>query len=89
VRHSIARFSLASVLAVTACNSGYVRTAPPLHPDSLAIRRDIEYLASDRLEGRLTGMPGNDTAAAYLARRYKSLGLAELTPGYLQPFDAR
>jgi hypothetical protein len=55
----------------------------------MAIRRDVEYLASDRLEGRLSGTPGNDTAAAYLARRYKSLRLTELTPGYLQPFDAR
>jgi len=89
VRISTARLALAASVATTACSSAYVRTAVPLHPDSLAIRRDIEYLASDRLEGRLTGMPGNDTAAAYLARRYKSLGLGELTPGYLQPFDAR
>ena len=65
---------------------------PPLstatHADSTVIRRDIEFLASDRLEGRLAGTPGNDSAAAYLARRYRSLGLTELAPGYLQPFDA-
>jgi aminopeptidase YwaD len=65
---------------------------PPLstatHADSTVIRRDIEYLASDQLEGRLAGTPGNDSAAAYLARRYRSLGLTELLPGYLQPFDA-
>jgi hypothetical protein len=56
--------------------------------DSTVIRRDIEFLASDRLEGRLAGTPGNDSAAAYLARRYRSLGLTELAPAYLQPFDA-
>jgi hypothetical protein len=59
-----------------------------VHADSTVIRRDIEFLASDRLEGRLAGTPGNDSAAAYLARRYRSLGLTALVPGYLQPFDA-
>src|SRR5687768_10533106 len=44
--------------------------------DSLAIRRDISYLSSDALEGRGTGTPGNDSAAAYIARRYAMLGLA-------------
>jgi len=59
-----------------------------LHPDSTLIRRDIAYLASDKLEGRLTGTPGNDSAAAYIARRYKLLGLTPLTPDYLQQFEA-
>ncbi len=63
------------------------RSASP-RADAAGIRRDIGYLASDRLEGRLAGTPGNDSAAAYLARRYRSLGLIELSPGYLQPFDA-
>ena len=90
MRQSITRLSLAASLAgIAACSSAYVHSASPPSPDSAAIRRDIEYLASDRLEGRLSGTPGNDTAAAYLASRYKSLGLIALTPGYLQPFDAR
>jgi hypothetical protein len=59
-------------------------------PDSLRIRNDIAYLASDRLEGRRAGTAGNDSAAAYIARRYQSLGLAAMTPvTYLQPFVAR
>jgi Zn-dependent M28 family amino/carboxypeptidase len=57
--------------------------------DSAAIRSDIAYLASDRLEGRLTGSPGNDSAAAYIARRYKYLRLKTPFPGYLQNFVAR
>ena len=57
--------------------------------DSVAIRRDIEYLASERLAGRMTGTPGNDSAAAYLARRYAELGLQPVSPGYLQKFVAR
>jgi len=42
------------------------------------ILTDIRYLASDALAGRLTGSPGNDSAAAYLARRFREL---RLTPG--------
>ena len=76
-------------VAVTTCSSAYQSSSGPPHADSTAILRDIAYLASDALEGRLTGTPGNDSAAAYLARRYKSLGLIAPFPGYLQPFDAR
>ncbi len=57
--------------------------------DSTVIQSDIAYLASDRLEGRLTGTPGNDSAAAYIARRYAKLGLKPASPGYLQKFVAR
>jgi hypothetical protein len=56
--------------------------APPLlaqpksaRADSARIRTDVAYLASDRLEGRLTGTPGNDSAAAYIARRFQALRL--------------
>jgi hypothetical protein len=38
--------------------------------------RDVRYLASDALEGRGTGTPGNDSAAAYIARRLAGAGLA-------------
>ncbi|HEU4990578.1 MAG TPA: M28 family peptidase [Gemmatimonadaceae bacterium] len=78
--------------AAAACGSGRVTTAaaPIAAPDSTRIRSDITYLASDRLEGRRAGTPGNDSAAAYIAHRYRALGLAGLTPvSYLQPFVAR
>ncbi len=48
--------------------------------DSTLIRQDIAFLASDALEGRRTGTPGNDSAAAYLSRRYAALKLAPV-PG--------
>ena len=76
------------VVTASACSSSYGTRPAPLRPDSTLIRRDIAYLANDALEGRLTGTPGNDSAAAYIARRYTSLGLTPLTVGYLQPFDA-
>ena len=46
-------------------------------PDSVMVRRDIEVLASERFEGRRTGTPGNDSAAAYLAARYATLRLQD------------
>ncbi|MGQ0714695.1 MAG: M28 family peptidase [Gemmatimonadaceae bacterium] len=53
--------------------------------DTLAIRRDVEHLASDALEGRGTGTAGNDSAAAYIARRFESLKLWPLSNGCLSP----
>ena len=80
------------LLSVAACSPS-MRTEPlklgAAVADSGAIRSDIAYLASDRLEGRLTGSPGNDSAAAYIARRYKYLRLKTPFPGYLQNFVAR
>ena len=80
--------ALGLIVAASSCRSTHSNASAPLRPDSTLIRNDIAYLASDALEGRLTGTPGNDSAAAYIARRYKSLGLTPLTPGFLQPFDA-
>jgi aminopeptidase YwaD len=56
------------------------------------LRRTIEYLASDKLEGRRTGERGAELAAAYVAEQFL---LLHLRPGvvdkagkvsYLQPF---
>jgi hypothetical protein len=78
------------ILLLTAC-AGRV-TTPNLGTavaDTAAIRADIAYLASDKLEGRLTGTAGNDSAAAYIARHYKHLRLNPPYRGYLQSFTAR
>lgn len=81
---------LATAIAVAACNKAtVVPVGQSPFADSLAIRRDIEYLASPALAGRLTGTRGNDTAAAYIARRYAKLGLRAPAPNYLQPFVAK
>jgi Peptidase family M28/PDZ domain len=73
-------------MMLVACRPGVVRTtAAWSQADSLAIRRDIVYLASPALAGRLTGTAGNDSAAAFIARRYGALKLE----GNLQRFIAR
>src|SRR4029079_16475463 len=81
-------------LAVGAFALAIVGCAAPAHPapapgsDSASISADIAYLASPALAGRLIGTPGNDSAAAYIARRYRTLGLRALAAGYKQPFVA-
>ena len=70
-----------AVAGAALCGCHHSTTAiSPVTPDSMAIRRDIEYLASPALAGRLTGTAENDSAAAYLARRYQALGLRAHPP---------
>jgi hypothetical protein len=42
------------------------------------VRADVEFLASDLLEGRDTGSKGYDIGASYVASRFRAIGL---TPG--------
>ncbi|TPE61585.1 M28 family peptidase [Sandaracinobacter neustonicus] len=45
----------------------------------------VKVLADDNMEGRLTGTPGYDRAAAYVAEQFAKLGLQPAgTDGYLQ-----
>jgi hypothetical protein len=76
-----------------------IACAPPRQPaiaplsdspraDAGQIQRDIEYLASNRLEGRGTGSRGLTLATEYAAERYAALGLRPLLDDYFQPFTA-
>ena len=56
--------------------------APPLPPLSAEeasaaryVRAQVEFLADDRLEGRLTGSRGHEIAASYVASQFRALGL--------------
>jgi aminopeptidase YwaD len=53
------------------------------------IRTHIQYLASDQLEGRASGTPGNDAAAEYIVNQLKEYGLlpAGDQGSYYQHFD--
>ena len=84
---SLALYGCASTAARTGAD--HFRAGTPSHADAGSIRADIDYLASDRLEGRGTGTAGNDSAAAYIARRFASLGLRRLDSSYEQHFVAR
>ena len=57
---------------------------PP--PPPITAIDDIRYLSDDALAGRLTGTPGADSAAAYLARRFEQVGLQPAKGGWFQAF---
>ncbi len=81
-----------AAFATLACSTAGRAPQPSLGiaaADSARILADISHLASDALEGRLTGTPGNDSAAAFIARRYTALRLKAPYPGYMQHFTAR
>jgi hypothetical protein len=56
-----------------------------------SIRKHIHYLASDELEGRGTGTPGEILAADYIAESFKSSGLTGMGDRhtYFQPFHVQ
>ncbi len=45
----------------------------------------IKFLASDELQGRMTGEHGNTVAARYIATQFQRYGVKPLTPNYFQP----
>ena len=55
-------------------------------PPPITALDDIRYLSDDRLQGRMTGSPGADSAAAYLARRFEQVGLQPAAGGWFQSF---
>jgi hypothetical protein len=67
------------VLLLSACSGGDDRESGPVGPYDLvtaeAIEAHVRYLGDDALEGRMTGQPGYDKAAAYVANQFELLGL--------------
>ena len=52
------------------------------------LKEDVNFLASDLLEGRETGSEGAKKAANYIASRFKEIGLTSKgTEGYFQEFS--
>ena len=53
-----------------------------------SLKKHISYLASDELQGRLTGSKGEELAANYLVKELKSLGVKPYDgKNYIQKFD--
>lgn len=77
--------ALIALLAAAACRPAATSTVAATAADTAGtearLRADVAYLADDAREGRETGKAGNDSSAAYLARRYARLGVAASLPG--------
>jgi hypothetical protein len=72
--------ALAALLTLAACSKD-AQEQPQQAASALdlitmeALEAHVAYLASDELEGRLTGEPGYDAAAEYVAQQFATLGL--------------
>jgi aminopeptidase YwaD len=51
------------------------------------IRKHVEFLASDKLQGRRAGTPAADEAAMYIAKEFRAAGLEPVGSNFLQPFS--
>ena len=83
-------FLMVLVLVLVSCGE-----KPPRNENSQAaimpadIQYHVNYLASDQLEGRMSGLPGCDAAAKYIAAEFRRYGLEPLGDegSYYQYFD--
>ncbi|MBI4902562.1 MAG: M28 family peptidase [Acidobacteria bacterium] len=60
---------------------------PPQELDSDTYVRHVKFLASEKLQGRATGSPGLEKAAAYIAKQFKAVGLKPVKNTYFQEFN--
>lgn len=77
-------FKTGAALCIVLC--GCQTNAPPPIQNS-ALLNDLRFLASDSLDGRETGTPGNETARNYIRDRFKILGLKKFDNEYTDPFQ--
>ncbi len=54
---------------------------------SADLQKEVWWLASPQREGRLTGSPGAQEAANWIARYYESAGLRPVAGSYFEPFE--
>ena len=89
--HSFRLITLIFALALPCAADPGIRDATPDITEA-DLRAQIGYLASDALEGRLTGTEGEKLATAYVAKAFEMWGLAPYDErpasiSYFQPFE--
>ena len=76
MRYNRRTFQIAIVALALVANAFAQGPTPSQNaPNVERLRAHIEYLASDKLEGRRTGSPGANLAAEYIAREFSRYGL--------------
>lgn len=73
----------ASIMAAAACGPA----APAERITADGILHDVEVLSADSMEGRAPGTEGEARAIAYIAERFRQIGLAPVTDDYLLPVE--
>lgn len=80
--------ALAGVLFASACSAPETQASGTAHAlDREQLLTDLRVLASDEMEGRETGTPGNARARAYIIERYEALGIEPVGDGYESVFE--
>jgi len=77
------------LLCLVSCKSNQKLQNLPLDPTIHSqLKKDVSFLADDRLEGRLVGTDGELMAAEYCVTRFKEIGLKPMSafPDYRQNF---
>lgn len=74
--------------ALPFCSHALAQNVPAPSVDSQAVR-DVAYLTSFAVHGRGYYHGGHDSAARFIAARFKALGLEGLGDGYMQAFPMR
>lgn len=69
------RIGLLAIIGLALSVGACVSAADDIDAETAAWRRTSQALSNDGMEGRDTGSPGYDRAAAYVADRFKSAGL--------------
>lgn len=82
----MSRPSLTAILAGLALATASEHAFAQSTEAAIRLLNDVRYLASDELGGRLTGQPGADSAASYIARRFEEVGLRPSPAGWFQEF---
>ena len=73
----------------TVVSANSAATSPTPAVAASALEEDVQFLASDALEGRRTGEAGAQKAAAFLVEKFQRAGLKPLAGGnqYREPFE--
>jgi Zn-dependent M28 family amino/carboxypeptidase len=79
---------LATAILCELCAAAAIFAQTDWQAEGKAWWAHVQYLASDELQGRLTGSEGYRKAADYVAKQFFAAGLAPAgTNGYFQPID--
>jgi len=86
------RIVYALLLSTALGLNGFAQKAQPVTQLEQNLRRHVEYLASDKLEGRRAGEPGANAAGEYVAAEFRKIGLrpgfsGNGKPSYKQSFS--
>ena len=85
---NFSRINFFLLLIIVYCQAGAQRVKKADKPVLANLHSHIEYLSSDKLEGRRTGTNGEKLAMNYISDRFSEIGLLEKgKEGYYQPFE--